>query len=89
MELTVKDFKKALSNVDENKIVYVEGGFGRSDIHVVYDIRELSNGNIMVNIDGCCGEDDREKFTLPILISSLSSNKIFLSFPLSIYSNPK
>lgn len=60
MELTVKDFKKALSNVDENKIVYVEGGFGHSDIHVVYDIRELSNGNIMVNIDGCCGEDDRK-----------------------------
>lgn len=59
-ELTVKDLKNILNKLDDNQIVYAEGGFGHSDIHIVYAVKKLENGVIMICLDGHCGEDDRE-----------------------------
>lgn len=60
MELTVKDLIKILLKLDSAKKLYAEGGFGRSDIHVIYNVKELSNGRIILCLDGHLGEDDRE-----------------------------
>lgn len=60
MELTVKDVIKALQKVDENKIVYIEAGFGSPDIHVAFDVVQLENNTVIIKGDGTCGCDDRD-----------------------------
>lgn len=59
-ELRVKDLKNILNKLDDNQIVYAEGGFGCSDIHIVYVVKKHENGVIYLCLDGHCGEDDRE-----------------------------
>lgn len=59
MELTVKDIIKALQNVDENKTVYIETGYGSPDIHVAFDVIQLENGTVIIQCDGVCSCDDR------------------------------
>ena len=59
-ELRVKDLKNILNKLDDNQIVYAEGGFGRSDIHVIYAVQKLENGVIMICLDGHCSEEDRK-----------------------------
>lgn len=59
-ELKVKDLKNILNKLDDNQIVYAEGGFGRSDIHIVYAVKKLENGNIILCLDGHYSEEDRD-----------------------------
>ena len=59
-ELTVKNLKNILNKLDDNQIVYAEGGFGRSDIHIIYAVKRHENGIIHLCLDGHCGEEDRE-----------------------------
>lgn len=59
-ELKVKDLKNILNKLDDEQIIYAEGGFGRSDIHVIYGVQKLENGTIMLCLDGHCAEEDRD-----------------------------
>ena len=59
MELKVKDLIKALSKVDENEVVYIEAGFGNSDIHVAFNVVRLENGRVIIKGDGHYADFDR------------------------------
>ena len=60
MQVKVKELIKALQKVNENEIVYLEAGFGASDIHVVYDVVQLENGRVIIKGDGHYSTEDRE-----------------------------
>lgn len=61
MEVTVKQLKEALNKIDdENEKIYIEAGFGSSDIHVCYKVAQLENGRVILYGDGHCADDDRE-----------------------------
>lgn len=61
MEITVKQLKEALDKIDnDNEKIYIEAGFGYSDIHVLYKVAQLENGRVILYGDGHCATDDRE-----------------------------
>lgn len=61
MEITVKQLKEALNKIDnDNEKIYIEAGFGCSDIHVLYKVAQLENGRVILYGDGHCATDDRE-----------------------------
>lgn len=61
MEITVKQLKEALNKIDnDNEKVYIEAGFGCSDIHVCYKVAQLENGRVILYGDGHCATDDRD-----------------------------
>lgn len=61
MEITVKQLKEALNKIaNENEKIYIEAGFGCSDIHVLYKVPQLENGRVVLYGDGHCATDDRD-----------------------------
>lgn len=61
MDITVKQLKEALNKIDnDNEKIYVEAGFGCSDIYVCYNAVQLKNNRVILKCDGHCPDDDRE-----------------------------
>lgn len=61
MDITVKQLKEALNKIDnDNEKIYIEAGFGCSDIHVCYNVVQLENGKVILKCDGHYADNDRE-----------------------------
>lgn len=61
MEITVKQLKEALDKItNDNEKIYIEAGFGCSDIHICYKVAQLENGRVILYGDGHCATDDRD-----------------------------